>query len=189
MDENQTPPLPPGSIPVAVTRRLRSQARLAAARAARGGGLRVLWTGSRAWEGSSERIMTMRAVMTPVAQGIIDGVPDRQIGFMHGAARGVDDFVDELLGTKEFALVVPEVYPPMPGEHPLDRNRRMIENKPGMVIGLPHRAAQTGGTWHTLRLAYGAKIPAYVLREILGLGWRLDSFVPRGGSGQEGVLW
>ncbi len=180
-------PIPVGGPDVTATR-LRALARIAAQQAAGGQGLRVLWSGSRAWDENETRWSMLHWIVLPIALGLLDAVPDR-LGFMHGCAPGLDTYINELTGRRDFAAVAPELYPVMPGEDPLDRDRRMIENNPGMVIGVPHRLSKTGGTWTTLRAAYAAAIPAYVCREILGVGWRFERFVPRGTRHTEPGLW
>lgn len=166
--------------------RLRALARLAGQQAAQHGALRVLWSGSRVWADQPGRWTLLNFTALPIALGLIDATP--RLGFMHGCAPGLDTYINELLLRRDFAGVTPELYPVMPGEDPLDRDRRMIENKPGMVIGLPHRAATTGGTWECLRQAYGAGIPTYVCRDILGVGWRFERFTPRGTKSTEPTL-
>lgn len=140
-------------------------------------GIRICWTGARHWVYHAD---LLAEIVRPVADGIIEGCPGRPIGWMHGAAVGLDNFIAHLSRHPDFRdFVVPEVYPVMPGESPLQRDLRMIEKgMPDVVIGVPHVDSTTGGTWTTLRYADRACIPAYLLREVRGHGYRLMAYQP-----------
>lgn len=153
--------------------------------------LRVLWTGARVWERHYDQ---MRRLVLPVAMGLIKGADGRKVSFMHGAARGLDSYVHEL--SQRQNVWGEEIYPIMPEERVefgdragIERDRRMIENNPMIVVGLPHKDSRTGGTWSCLRQAHEARIPAYAVRELLGLGWRMERYTPRGGLRQEEMLF
>jgi hypothetical protein len=179
-------PTPAGGLDV-TGRRLYTQARAAVRGVADSGGVRILWSGSRVW---SEHRELLERVALPVVYGALEAVPDpNRVGFMHGAARGLDQFIHALSRRPlQFpARWAEEVYPIMSEEREvygvkagIARDRRMIENAPTMVIGLPHPASKTGGTWACLRLAYSAGIPAFAVREITGFGWRVEQYRPHG---------
>lgn len=129
--------------------------------------VRILWTGSRKWADDPDALWRL---LPAVVLGAVAGIPNmRRCTHLHGAAVGLDRAVAAMCVERDWSQ---EIYPVMPSDYaehgrraPLVRDRRMIENKPMLVIGLPHPDSHTGGTWHTLRLARRAGIATLTVRK------------------------